>query len=198
MQHASSSARGAGRANRSTVHGRTERTLLFNVCISKRHLRRDKERLTRQQRFALLMPPRRGDGRNLSVDAVGRPERGPMGLAHHLRPPRRVPTGLAHLLSSTGGPEAAGAGLIQRTGQAESESGGREHTHGEDTPKNSLYSESAPSARKGGGSRASNASRCSCRQGVRRPGFVRIRGRAPRERPQGLGPRCSASSAHPH
>ena len=28
--------------------------------------------------------------------------------------------------------------------------------------------------------------------------FVRGRGRAPRERPQGLGPRCSASSAHPH
>ena len=40
--------------------------------------------------------------------------------------------------------------------------------------------------------------RCSCRQGVRRPGFVRGRGRAPRERPQGLGPRCPASSARPH
>ena len=87
------------------------------------------------------------DGRDLCVYAVEGADGGPRGLAHHVRPPRRVPTGLAHVLSSTGGPRAAGAGLIQCTGRGASESGGSEHTDGEDTPFQGLYLESAPSAR---------------------------------------------------
>ena len=132
----------------------------------------------------------------LCVYAVGRPDGVPRGLGRGVRPPRRIPTSLAHLLSSTGGPRAAGAGLIQCTGRWASESGGCEQTDGEDTPFQGLYSESAPSARKGE-AHASNASRCSCRMAWRRPGFVRGRGRAPRESPQRLGTRCPASSARP-
>ena len=39
----SSQCTGRGGASRVAVHGRTERTLLFKVCISKVHLRREKE-----------------------------------------------------------------------------------------------------------------------------------------------------------
>ena len=88
-------------------------------------------------------------------------------------------------------------GLIQCTGRWESESGGCEHTDGEDTPFQGLYLESAPSARKGGSRLAALAAKA--RGGARQESrFVRGRGRAPRERPQGIGARCSASSARPH
>ena len=145
-RRAPSSARGAGRGNRAGANTRTERTLLFKVCISKVHLRREKERLT-PATLRVAHAAWRGDGPDLCVDAVGRLERVPRGLAHAARPPRRVPRCLAHLLSSTGGPRAAGAGLIQCTGRGASESGGCGQTDGEDTPFQGLYSESAPSAR---------------------------------------------------
>ena len=142
------------------------------------------------------MPPRRGDGRDLCVDAVGRLERGPRGLAHHVRPPRRVPTSLAHVLSSRGWSDTLATCFIQCTGRWASESGECEHTDGEDTPFQGLYSESAPSARKGGSRLAALAAKA--RGGARQaPRFVRLSGRAARGSPQGLGPRCPASSARP-
>ena len=132
-RRAPSSARGAGRANRSGANGHTERTLLFKVCIQKVHLRREKERLT-PATLRVAHAAWRGDGPDLCVDAGGGSDGPARCLGRGVRPPRRVPTSLAHLLSSTGGSRAAGTCLIQCTGRWASESGGCERTDGEDTP----------------------------------------------------------------
>ena len=121
MQHASSSARGAGRADRAGANTQTERTLLFKVCISKVHLRREKEAAHAPATLRVAHAAKACDGRDLSVYAVGRPDGGPRGLAHHVRPPRRVPGCLAHLLSEGEGlaPRRRGLSRARGAGRAD-------------------------------------------------------------------------------
>ena len=87
-----SRARGVGRGNRAAPDEQTERTLPRKDSISKMHLRREKEAAHAPATLRVAHAAKACDGPDLCVDAVGRLERGPRGLAHHVRPPRRIPT----------------------------------------------------------------------------------------------------------